>query len=129
MRIFSRKFAFVAVLAAIVLLSSATAFANNPGGHMFLLTWNADASCVAPTCGVNVYLGTSPGVCGKGKLPVATMVAGTSYENDSVVPGTIYWAATEMLLNGGEGPCSAEGQNTVQNSQAGNVSGLQVQAH
>lgn len=116
-----------AVLSLLFILFGMTsiAHANNPGGHMVQLSWNADPTCIAPACTINIYKGTAAGVCGKGKTPFAN-VAGTSYEDDSVVGGTTYfYAATEWLQTGGEGPCSTEGQWSVQTTQGGQVNNLQ----
>jgi hypothetical protein len=106
-----------------------TAFANNPGGHMALLSW-ADSWCATNgPCTYNVYRGNSPGVCGAGKTPFAN-TANLSYEDDSVIPGTTYvYAVTALPATGGESTCSAEVQGAVSSVSALPVASLSGVTH
>lgn len=115
------------VIFVFLLLFTVLLFANNPGGHMVQLTWQASPNC--PTCTYNIYRGTATGVCGLGKTPYSISTT-LSFEDDFVTAGTTYvYAVTAMAQTGGESTCTSEVQSTVQSTQATAPSVLQGQAH
>jgi fibronectin type 3 domain-containing protein len=72
------------------------------------LSWSA----VAGASSYNVYRGTSPG--GEGSTPLATGVTGTSFIDNQVTAGTMYYYQVSAVNLGGEGARSGEQSATVQ---------------
>lgn len=112
-----------------VLLAAIPALANNPGGHMAQFSWaNAWCSTNGP-CSYNIYRGNAAGVCGPGKTPFVNTSA-TSYEDDTVIPGTTYvYAFTALPATGGESSCSTELQGAVSPVSALPVTSLSGATH
>jgi hypothetical protein len=101
------------------------AFGNNPGGHYVQYTWTDTG-----TGTFNYYRGIAPGVCGAGKIPLVTGIPSTSYEDDTVVGGTSYYAAFTLVPStGGESGCSAELQIAVPSVQGQSPTQVQGVAH
>lgn len=100
----------------LLLGTSTSAHANNPGGHMAQLTWQ-DTCAQGQTCSYNIYRSTSPGSCGTGKSPFANSKT-LAYEDDTVLAGTTYYySVTQFISGGGESSCSTELQIAVSNTQ------------
>jgi hypothetical protein len=105
-------------LLAVLLMSAMPVFANNPGQHSILFTFQ-DASCDASvTCTFNMYQATASGACGAGKTPLVTKIApvpgNDQYLQGNVAAGTYYTAFTAVdPTTGGESTCSNEVQTSV----------------
>jgi len=125
------KLILTAALTFAVIFGLAKAvFANNPGGHAVILTWVNGACPSGATCTVNIYKGTTAGVCGDGKTPFATGISGTTYEDDTVVAGTSYfYNVTTMPSVGGESSCATELQESVPSVSAGAAAQVQGSVH
>lgn len=110
------KTAFTVLL--LVFVSTST-WANNPGQHNIVFTWQ-DASCDADpvNCSFNMYQATSSGACGPGKTPLVKNIApipgADGYLQSNVAPGTYFTAFTAVdQVTGGESTCSNEVQTSV----------------
>jgi fibronectin type 3 domain-containing protein len=102
---------------------SANAFAQNPscpngGAHCTILTWTA--SVTPGIIGYNVYRSTTSGTEGGTPLNGATPVAATTYEDDAVTAGRVYYyVVTAIAANGvTESAFSNEAQDQIPGATA-----------
>jgi len=114
------------LLVTLLCLLTAAAFANTPGSHNVVLTWQD--SC--PTCAFNVYRGPATGVCAGKPTPYASNILTLTFEDDFVTAGTTYvYAVSAQAQNGGESACSTEAQASVSNTMGPQPTNLQITAH
>jgi fibronectin type 3 domain-containing protein len=80
-----------------------TGLAAAGGGRQVTLHWDTYGHAVS---GYNVYRSTSPG--GENATPIASNVAGTTFTDTSLTPGTTYYYEIAAVDSSGEGAKAAE---------------------
>lgn len=106
------------LLITCLLAFAVNAFANNPGKHSVVLTWQ-DAGCSGLSCTYNLYRSSSGNACTgiNNPTPYATGIVSLGFTDTNVTLGTTYNYNVSAVdsVTGGESACDTEVQIAVPN--------------